>query len=137
MQVVIRIFVQSILDHSQGWLLPLAFINDLIVIIRVEQRGKEGFKVVFKSWLIFHSEINGRRRQGQVLRWILFLKKLALDTIHKNRNLFGVKVGLFASLSMNIIGMRIKFPDIVSPNLSENTFNHDILSLRRLEVTQL
>ncbi len=139
LKVVIRILVQSVLDHAQRRLLALAFISDLIVIIRVEQRWKEGLEVVVESRLIFHSEIDGRRllRGGHVLGWILFLLKLALDNVYKNRNLFGVEVRFFAALSMNIIGMLIEFPDIVSPNLSENSFNHNVLSLWRLEVTQL
>ena len=140
LKVVIRILVQSVLDHAQRRLLALAFISDLIVIIRVEQRWKEGFEVVVESRLIFHSKIDGRRlllRGGHVLGWILFLLKLALDNVYKNRNLFGVEVRFFAALSMNIIGMLIEFPDIVSPNLSENSFNHNVLSLWGLEVTQL
>lgn len=56
MKVVIRVFIESALYHLQGRLLPLILLVDCIVIVRIEQRGKEGYEVVPQNRLVFDSE---------------------------------------------------------------------------------
>lgn len=46
MEVAMRVFVKSVLDLIQGYLLALGLLGDLIIVIWIEQRRKENSKII-------------------------------------------------------------------------------------------